>query len=124
VVHAYNPGTWKGKSLSWLAGLAFMTAAIINLALAWYWSYEPPLFDVRGIALQEAKKDNVKPVQGYVTSATAVHIAEILLNKRGGYLSNDVTPPSVFLDNVPSWEFGVLVQLRDLTRRMRLRYAT
>jgi hypothetical protein len=30
VVHAYNPGTWKGKSLSWLAGLAFMTAAIIN----------------------------------------------------------------------------------------------
>ncbi|MGH8578998.1 MAG: DUF2333 family protein, partial [Gammaproteobacteria bacterium] len=28
-------------------------------------------------------------------------------------------PPSIFLDNVPNWEFGVLVQLRDLSRSMR-----
>lgn len=40
----------------------------------------------------------------------------MLLNKRGGYLSNDIMPPWVFLDNVPNWEFGVLAQVRDLTR--------
>lgn len=119
VAHAYNPRTWKEKSVTWLAGLAFVTGAIIMSALAWYWSYEPGLFDVRSIALQEAQKQNVKPAPGYITTATATHIAETLLDKRGGYLSNDVTPPSVFLDNVPNWEFGVLVQLRDLTRSMR-----
>jgi hypothetical protein len=44
---------------------------------------------------------------------------ETLLNKRGGYLSNDVLPPSIFLDNIPNWEFGVLVQIRDIARAMR-----
>jgi hypothetical protein len=34
-------------------------------------------------------------------------------------MSNDVMPPWVFLDNVPNWEFGVLVQIRDLARAMR-----
>jgi hypothetical protein len=28
-------------------------------------------------------------------------------------------PPGVLLDNIPNWEFGVLVQVRDLTRVMR-----
>jgi len=44
---------------------------------------------------------------------------DIMLNKRGGYMSNDIMPPWVFLDNVPNWEFGVLTQLRDITRAMR-----
>jgi hypothetical protein len=34
-------------------------------------------------------------------------------------MSNDVMPPWVFLDNLPNWEFGVLVQVRDLARAMR-----
>ena len=44
---------------------------------------------------------------------------ETLLDKRGGYLSNDIMPPSIWLDNIPNWEFGVLVQVRDLSRSMR-----
>jgi hypothetical protein len=28
-------------------------------------------------------------------------------------------PPWVFLDNVPNWEFGVLIQVRDLARALR-----
>ena len=44
---------------------------------------------------------------------------ETLLNKRGGYLSNDVMPPSLWLDNIPNWEFGVLVQCRDIARSLR-----
>jgi len=34
-------------------------------------------------------------------------------------MSNDVMPPWVFLDNLPNWEFGVLVQVRDLARTLR-----
>jgi hypothetical protein len=46
-----------------------------------------------------------------------------LLNKPGGYLSNDRFPPGIFLDNIPSWEYGVLVQVRDLTRALRKDFA-
>jgi len=42
-----------------------------------------------------------------------------LLEKPGGYLSNDVTPPGLWLDNMPNWEFGALVQARDLARSLR-----
>ena len=35
-------------------------------------------------------------------------VAGTLLNKPGGYLSNDRFPPGVLLDNIPSWEYGVL----------------
>ena len=37
----------------------------------------------------------------------AYGIASTLIEKPGGFLSNDVTPPSTVLDNLPSWEFGV-----------------
>jgi hypothetical protein len=50
-------------------------------------------------------------------------VAETLLEKPGGYLTNDVTPPSVFLDNIPSWELGVLQQVRDLARVIRNDYS-
>jgi hypothetical protein len=50
---------------------------------------------------------------------TLIEVAETLLNKKGGFLSNDVFPPGVWLDNVPNWEYGALIQVRDLTRAMR-----
>ena len=58
-------------------------------------------------------------VVGYTTTVTLMRAAETLLEKPGGYLYNDVTPPSVFLDNMPSWEYGALVQVRDLARTLR-----
>jgi hypothetical protein len=58
-------------------------------------------------------------VTGYTTTATLMETVEVLLHKRGGYMSNDIMPPWVFLDNVPNWEFGVLTQVRDLGRAMR-----
>ena len=85
--------------------------------LGWYWSGEPDLFDVRE---QTAKiLDNRKPVVGAATTATLVQAVDTLLDKPGGYLSNDLMPPGVLLDNIPSWEFGVLVQVRDLSKAMR-----
>jgi len=83
------------------------------------WDNEPENFDVHANALVQANGDGGKIVTGYTSSATLVHLMETLLNKPGGYLSNDRFPPGVFMDNVPNWEFGTLVQIRDYSRAMR-----
>ena len=106
----------KSKTLrNWLtaAGLVIL----LLTGLGWHWSSEPDLFEVRE---QTAKiLDNRKPVVGATTTATLVQAVDTLLDKPGGYLSNDLMPPGVLLDNIPSWEFGVLVQVRDLSKAMR-----
>ena len=33
-----------------------------------------------------------------------IDVSETLIDKPGGYLSNDITPPGIFLDNMPAWE--------------------
>lgn len=91
---------------------------VIMLALMFYWDTEPEVFDVQQQS-QYRNQGSSDFVTGYVTTATMIEVSETLLNKRGGYLSNDIMPPSVFMDNIPSWEFGVLTQLRDLARSMR-----
>ncbi|MGQ0658902.1 MAG: DUF2333 family protein [Chromatiales bacterium] len=106
------------------AGVGVITAIVgINIALMIYWSLEPDLFDVREAALKRADGDERKLVTGYVTTATLIEAVDTLLEKRGGYLSNDILPPGVLMDNVPNWEFGVLTQSRDLARAMRNDYS-
>ena len=98
-----------------LAGL--LVIVLLLIGIGWYWSAEPDLFDVRAEAdLVLAGKS---PVVGATTTATLIHTIEVLLQKPGGYLSNDMMPPGVWLDNIPSWEFGVLVQIRDLSKANR-----
>ncbi|QDP00194.1 DUF2333 family protein [Thalassotalea sp. PS06] len=87
--------------------------------LGGFWSFEPDTFNVKEAAIQEAKANNVDPVVGYTTTTTLIKVAEKLWDKPGGYLSNDIMPPSVFLDNIPAWEFGVLEMTRDLSLAMR-----
>ena len=58
-------------------------------------------------------------VVGSTTTAALIRAAETLLDKRGGYLSNDIMPPGLWLDNIPNWEYGVLIQVRDLSKAMR-----
>ena len=93
--------------------------ALIVLALGWWWSYEPPLFDPVAAAQESAAEAGVTPVPGFTTATTVARLADTMLDKRGGYLANDILPPGAYLDNTPSWEFGVLVHLRDLSRAMR-----
>ena len=66
-----------------------------------------------------ARQHNEKIVPGYTLTTSLVTVIETLLNKSGGYLSNDVMPPSLFMDNMPSWEFGALEMTRDLALSMR-----
>jgi hypothetical protein len=119
VATLYNPRTWKEKGLWWSLGLFAVTYLIIVVVLGIYWSRSPGIFDVNENALELAGGDQGKLVPGYVTTATAIRIGETLLDKPGGYLSNDLTPPGVYLDNIPNWEFGVLTEVRDLVRAMR-----
>lgn len=84
-----------------------------------YWSDEPTAFDIVAITAEKAPETNSQITTGSYTTSALIEAMETLLNKRGGYLSNDVMPPSVWLDNIPNWEFGVLVQVRDLARSMR-----
>jgi hypothetical protein len=46
--------------------------------------------------LEFAHNDQKKLVPGYVTTATTIRIAETLLDKPGGYLSNDMSPHREF----------------------------
>ena len=90
--------------------------------LAWWWDDEPPLFDVRQNALDSKAPDQALVI-GATTTATLIRLAETLLDKRGGYLSNDLFPPGAGMDNLPNWEFGVLVQIRDAARAYRIDFA-
>lgn len=88
-------------------------------ALMWWWDSEPALFDpvtVTRAQMQELKR----PVSvGATTTVTLITSVHTLLDKRGGYLSNDKLPPGVLMDNVPNWEFGSLTASRDLVRALR-----
>jgi len=106
----------------WLL-LVLIALLVLMLGLGFYMSREPGSFDVRQVALARAGGDESKLVTGYVTTSTLMKTMETLLYKPGGYLSNDITPPSIFLDNIPEWEFGTLVQIRDLAGTMRNHYS-
>jgi hypothetical protein len=96
---------------------------VVCLALGWWWNSEPEAFDVMGSAEQRAEAAGRKLVTGYATTDTVITIARTLLDKRGGYLSNDLMPPGVWMDNIPNWEFGVLTQLRDVSRSFRIDFS-
>ncbi len=115
-----KPVTWKEKGLRWTIGMASLLLFILLLVLAIYWSRTPDQFDVHDNALQlVGLEQDAKLASGSVTTAALISVSKTLLDKPGGFLSNDVLPPSVFLDNMPNWEFGALVQMRDLARALR-----
>jgi hypothetical protein len=93
---------------------------LVMFALSWYWSREPVPFNVVEEAAKAANVQNPKELPlGYTYSTTLIEIAQTLLHKPGGFLTNDVFPPSVLLDNIPNWELGALIALRDATTALR-----
>ncbi|AZE82047.1 hypothetical protein C4J98_0606 [Pseudomonas orientalis] len=96
---------------------------LVTGGLGWYWSQEPALFPVQQNAQLAAEKEGKQMVIGYTTVETVKTVVGTLLNKPGGYISNDRFPPGLWMDNMPSWEYGVLVQVRDLTRALRKDFA-
>ncbi|GAC15953.1 DUF2333 family protein [Aliiglaciecola lipolytica] len=105
-------------SAKWIT-ITFVILFFIGWLIAIYWSSEPDTFNVRTEAHSHAQANSENVVVGYTTTHTLIRVVESLMDKPGGYLSNDVMPPSVFMDNMPSWEFGVLEMSRDLALAMR-----
>jgi hypothetical protein len=101
-----------------VSGVVVLVVAV-NIALFVYWNHEPDLFDVRAAALARVSGDESRLWPGVFVTTTLIQTVDTLLNKRGGYLSNDVLPPSIFMDDVPNWEFGVVNQVRDLAKALR-----
>lgn len=92
---------------------------LLSAVLMWWWDTEPRLFDPVKVT-QAQMQDMQRPVStGATTTATLITSINTLLDKRGGYLSNDKLPPGVFMDNMPNWEFGSLTASRDLVRALR-----
>ena len=101
----------------------FLALFFLLYLLGVYWSFEPEQFDIRAEVTNAAAADGVTPVVGYTTTTTLILVTETLLNKPGGYLANDALPPSVFLDNIPAWEFGALEMIRDMALVMRQEFS-
>ena len=102
-------GVFSGSVL--LKGVALLVLLYVAIAgaLGVFWSIEP---DQPALP---AKSD----VAGVATTTALIDVTAALLEKQGGYISNDKLPPGIWLDNMPNWEFGVLVQARDMARAMR-----
>ena len=95
-------------------GLYILSTLVIMFVL----DSEPASFDVTASARAKAS-DDTKIVTGVVSTSTLIFVMKTILDKRGGYLSNDVLPPGVFMDNIPNWEFGAITQVRDIARAFR-----
>lgn len=97
----------NSSTLGGLAGLILLVLVVIGV----WWSNEPDQFTVQPGPQAE--------VIGTATTKALISATETLLDKPGGYLTNDLMPPGIWLDNIPNWEYGVLVQARDMVRALR-----
>ncbi len=101
------------KILAWALGVIVLMIMLLGM----YWSRMPSVFWVNEFV------DNDRKVVGFATTDTLVRVAATLLDKPGGYLTNDKLPPGLYLDNIPNWEKGVLTQVKDLSRVIRNDYS-
>lgn len=115
-----------GRRFTFKRGLVVVVAAYLTIItlLSFYWDVDtpfvhPPEFNVRDVALKRADGDEKALGTGYVTTSTLIELVSFLLDKPGGFLSNDVMPPFVFMDNTHSWEWGVVIEIRDFARVLR-----
>ncbi|MDX1563244.1 MAG: DUF2333 family protein, partial [Gammaproteobacteria bacterium] len=96
----------------WLIVSSVAVLLLVTSVFCWLWSREPPLY-------LTTSTEQTPAVTGYLTVDALIDTIDWMLEKPGGYLSNDIFPPSLWLDNMPNFEFGVLVQCRDLSRVLR-----
>jgi len=112
-----DPDSRRQISKALMVAITIIVFALIVIMI--WWSSPPRAFEPDNIALEMAAEKQHDLVTGYTSTATLITVAKSLLDKPGGYLTNDVMPPSVWMDNMPNWEFGVLVQIRDYSRALR-----
>lgn len=93
---------------------------LVCLVLGIWWSQRPEPFDIGQATTRQlgAPADAAALPRGARLTASMLTSLEILLEKPGGWLRNDMLLPGVWLDNMPSWEYGVLTQVRILGKAL------
>ncbi|WP_338053400.1 DUF2333 family protein [Rhabdochromatium marinum] len=104
-----------------VAGVLVLLLIVVIGGLGAYWSWQPEWFEITDLEMTNPDIDTKEALKtpGVATVSTTIKLAETLLDKPGGYLSNDLMPPGVLMDNMPSWEYGVLQEVRDSARALR-----
>ena len=105
--------------MTWKKGVGIAAVIfLIGYFIAVWWSIEPDVIEQDVYQLESERQ-----VTGYATTTSLILTVEALLDKQGGWLSNDVTPPSIMMDNMPAFEFGAIEQARDLALIMRKEFS-
>jgi hypothetical protein len=91
---------------------------LIGYGITVWWSVEPDV--IEPVTIDTSSGHNVA---GYATTSSLILTLEALLDKPGGWLSNDMMPPSILMDNMPAFEFGAIEQARDLALIMRKEFS-
>ena len=119
IVNALN--NLKPTRLNWVnsrAAIVGMGGLIgLNLVSGFWFDQVPER--VTPTQMVELTHQGAPSKPGSVTTAALMLVTQTLLDKPGGYLSNDIMPPGVLMDNMPNFEWGALVQSRDLARSLR-----
>ncbi len=112
---------------------AFVISSYLAAALAFgiYWSCSPTMLPVKAAIQQVLFEQHILPnesdfntdVPGIATTATLIAVVETLWQKPGGFITNDLLPPGILLDDMPHWELGVLLQARDMTHMLRVSFS-
>lgn len=98
-------------------------SAVACWGLSLWWGAMPDTYNIKKRTQEVATLSNHEIIPGYTTTTTLIDFTRWLIDKPGGFLSNDITPPGIFMDNMPAFEYGVLEQVRDLALVMRLDFS-
>ncbi len=120
-----NPTTTAGSARAVLKTVvaALLAYLLVALVVGVYWSMMPGQFNITERARTFSGANSADPVTGIPSTIALIGVAETLLDKPGGFIHNDLFPPGLWLDNMPNWEYGALIQVRDLSRAMRESYS-
>jgi len=118
IIDRFQDPDSRNKTVKFITALILSIIILLLLIMLW-WDRTPDNFEPLNHAKEVSTQKQQNLVTGYTSTLTLIELTNSLLNKSGGYLSNDVIPPSIWMDNIPNWEFGALVQIRDYSRALR-----
>ncbi len=102
----------------WMLPVAVATVLLTGLLML-HWGRQPESLNIDALAREELEAAGGERVTGALFTASILGVGGTLLDKPGGFLHNDRLPPGAIMDNMPSWECGVVMALRDAVQALR-----
>jgi len=115
----------KTKGFKMKALKVGILSAVIGLTGYIQWaSVEPDLMSNKEMLATVGVDESVHgKVVGDATTASLIFTMETLLNKNGGYQSNDLLIKARLYDNIANWEKGVVFMARDMGNALRTEFS-